>query len=403
MTIKEMREQRAKLISQARGLVDAADAAKRGLTVEEQTQFDKLMDDANKMAEDIKKRENLAAVEADLAQQAGQPTRMEPESRAQAGGSEEYRKAFKKYLADGREGLNSAETRALQVDAAVSGGYLVTPVQFVNTLIAAVNNQVFVRPLATVMSVANADSLGAASLENDPADPAWTAEIGSLSEDSTMSFGKRELHPHQLTKLVKVSRKLLRMTPDVEALVINRLAYKFAVTLENAYLNGSGAQQPLGVFTASADGVSTARDVSTGNTTTSMTFDGIMEAKYALKQQYWARANWIFHQNGAKQLAKLKDGDGQYIWRESVRAGEPDRLLNIPVSMSQYAPATFTTGLYVGILGDFSFYWIADALSMEIQRLVELYAATSQVGIVGRFESDGMPVLAEAFARVKLA
>ncbi len=40
---------------------------------------------------------------------------------------------------------------------------------------------------------------------------------------------------------------------------------------------------------------------------------------------------------------------------------------------------------------------------MEVQRLVELYAATNQVGLIGRMESDGMPVLEEAFARVKLA
>jgi hypothetical protein len=40
---------------------------------------------------------------------------------------------------------------------------------------------------------------------------------------------------------------------------------------------------------------------------------------------------------------------------------------------------------------------------MEMQRLEELFAATNQVGLVGRMESDGMPVLSEAFVRVKLA
>jgi len=39
---------------------------------------------------------------------------------------------------------------------------------------------------------------------------------------------------------------------------------------------------------------------------------------------------------------------------------------------------------------------------MRIQRLNELYAATNQVGFISRLESDGMPVLEEAFARVKL-
>ena len=71
--------------------------------------------------------------------------------------------------------------------------------------------------------------------------------------------------------------------------------------------------------------------------------------------------------------------------------------------MSELMPNTFTTGLYVGIIGDFAFYWIADALDMEIQRLEELYAANNQVGFITRAKSDGMPVLEEAFARVKLA
>ena len=40
---------------------------------------------------------------------------------------------------------------------------------------------------------------------------------------------------------------------------------------------------------------------------------------------------------------------------------------------------------------------------MQVQRLVELYAATNQVGFIGRLETDGMPVLEEAFSRVTLA
>ena len=83
--------------------------------------------------------------------------------------------------------------------------------------------------------------------------------------------------------------------------------------------------------------------------------------------------------------------------------GQPDRILDLPFYESEYVPNTFTTGLYVAILGDFSFYWVADALDFTIQRLVELYAATNQVGFIGRLETDGMPVLAEAFSRLKLA
>jgi HK97 family phage major capsid protein len=262
---------------------------------------------------------------------------------------------------------------------------------------------VFIRQWATNHQVPNAESLGAPSLDSDPADPTWTAEVAIGTEDSSMAFGRRELHPHPLGKFIKVSRTLLRKVPEVEGLVRSRLGYKFAVTMENAYLSGSGANQPLGVFVASDNGISTSRDVSEGNTTTELRFDGLIEAKFTLKQQYWPRAKWLFHRDGVKQIAKLKDGEEQYIWRESVRVGEPDRILGMPCFMSEYVPNTFTSNLYVGILADFSFYWTADALDMEIQRLVELYAATNQVGFIGRMESDGMPVLEEAFVRVKLA
>lgn len=168
-------------------------------------------------------------------------------------------------------------------------------------------------------------------------------------------------------------------------------------------MTGNGANQALGVFTASNDGISTARDVSTGNTNTAITYDGLKEAKYFMKAGYWPRLRWVFHRDAVKMLAKIKDGEGRYMWQDSVRVGEPDILLGFPVHMSEYAPNTFANGLYVGILGDFGKYWIADSLAMEIQVLAELYARTNQVDYIARLENDAMPVLEEAFVRVTLA
>jgi HK97 family phage major capsid protein len=277
------------------------------------------------------------------------------------------------------------------------------PIQMVDRIIQAVDDAVYIRRLATVVAVPNADSLGVPSLDADPADADWTSELATGSEDTTMAFGRRELHPHPLAKRLKISRKLLMKVPSAETLAIQRLGYKFGITEGKAYMTGSGAGQPLGVFTVSSNGISTSRDISSGNTTTSIQFDGLISAKYGLKAQYWPRAQWIFHRDAMAQIAKLKDSQGQYLWRESVRVGEPDRVLGLPANMSEYAPNTFTTGLYVGILGDFSNYWIADSMAMEFQRLQELYAETNQIGLIGRLDSDGMPVLEEAFVRVKLA
>jgi len=130
----------------------------------------------------------------------------------------------------------------------------------------------------------------------------------------------------------------------------------------------------------------------------------LINAKFGLKQPYriGTRAKWLFNRTGVKNIRKLKDGIGQYFWEPALKAGEPDRVLDIPVFESEYVPDTWSTGQYVGILGDWSYYWIADSLAVEIQRLDELYAAANKVGFISRIETDGMPVLAEAFVRVKL-
>jgi HK97 family phage major capsid protein len=101
------------------------------------------------------------------------------------------------------------------------------------------------------------------------------------------------------------------------------LAYKFGVTQEKGYLTGTGNKQPLGVFTASNDGISTGRDVSTGNTTTSITFDGLIGGQVVAQGGYWNKAEWLFHRDAVKQISKLKDGDGQYIWRSRCARASP--------------------------------------------------------------------------------
>ncbi len=312
-----------------------------------------------------------------------------------------HAQAFRKFLLSKAPTYSDVESRALQMDDQDAGGYIVAPERFQNTLIQAIDDIVYLRQWATVQTVSNAQTLGVPSLDNDPADPDWTGEITAAVEDTTMDFGKRAFTPHPLSKLIKVSNTLLqRSTLGPEAIVRERLAYKFGTTQENAFQSGDGAGQPLGLFTASADGIPTSRDSDTGSTT-GFTMDGLILAKYQLKAGYWNRARWLVHRDGARRIAQLKDSNNNYLWRESVRAGEPDRLLGRPIFMSEFTPNTFTAALYVGMLADFSFYWIVDALTLSIIRLNELYAATFQTGYIGRMESDGMPVLGEAFVRLK--
>ena len=446
MNINEIRAKRATLVNEGRGLLDRAEHEKRDLSQEEQNQWDRIMAEVDRLAGDIDRQERQRAADDSLGRSSGpraggatwnpqddedddadgdEPLAVrqavavaERASRERAARPEiakilrtkrngKFVRAWTDYLRSGGA-VGRQELRDLQADLDVSGGYLRPDQQFVANLIKFVDDFVYIRQLATVMTVMSADSLGIPVYDTDIADADWTNELATGTDDTAMAFGRRELRPHPLAKRVKLSRKLLRQSAiDVEAFVRSRLGYKFGVTQEKAFLNGTGAQQPLGVFTASASGISTARDVSTGNTTTAIQADNLIEVKYSIKAQYWPRARWIFHRDALKQIRKLKDGDGQYLWTpgvgQSLTGGSGDRIIELPFLLSEFAPNTFTTGKYVGILGDFSFYQIADALSMEVQLLNELYAEQNQVGLIARMETDGAPVLEEAFARVKLA
>jgi HK97 family phage major capsid protein len=408
--LKDLRERRGRIVNEMRGMLDSAGAQQRDLNSEEQAKYDTLFEEQNGLGGQISREERQQDLDRRMAELASSTEKRQAAGADNAAtptsprATPEYRAAFDRLLCGGMNSLTSEELRSLRVGADVDGGYLVAPEQFVKNLIKAVDDQVFIRGLATTFQLPQAASLGVPTLESDPSDADWTTELQTGSEDNSMSFGKRSLSPSPLAKRIKISQPLLRQALiGAEQLVIDRLSYKFAVTQEKSFLTGNGVGQPLGVFIASASGISTARDVSTGNSTTNITFDGLIEAKYTLKSQYWPAARWIFHRDAMKRLVKAKDGEGQFIYRVSVREGEPDSLLGLSVSLSEFAPNTFTTAQYVGILGSFEHYWIADALSMQIQRLNELYAETNQVGFIGRLETDGAPVLEEAFVRVKLA
>lgn len=461
-TLKELHDKRAAAIKSARTVREKMETEKRtAMTAEERGQVDgwlKEADDLKKQIDEAQGDESrsrrLEAAEKDLDESRGRQTDDAPSSRRDdpdtpvgggregegrarergsgetreltwrvAGGEErsvplngpragsDYRRDYRQYLRSGtitnllaRSGHRTAEERDLQADSGDTGGYLVAPMQMVGGLLKSVDDMVHIRQLATVHQLTGAKNLGVVSLDADPDDGDWTSELATGSADTAMKFGRREMNPTPVAKRVKISRTLLRLVPDLERMVRERLAYKFAITEEKNFLTGDGSNKPLGVFTAHNSGVPTTRDVSTGNEATLIKADGLIRAKMNLKAQYRnsPSCRWLFHRDAVTQIMLLKDGNGQYLWRQGLTAGDPDTILAKQVLESEYAPNTFTSGLYVGMIADWRYYYIVESLAMEILRINELYAEANQVGFIGRMEVDGMPVLAEAFSRVKL-
>jgi HK97 family phage major capsid protein len=415
-------DQRAQAVSEARQILDRADRERRELSADEQSHYDRIDRDIDRLNDEIAKRERAQAAlkakpKADapgaasrivypgyeakgfLKGRSPRQTSLRPGTPEHARAQPKYEEAFLNYIRTGRAMLG------LQVGKDNKGGYL-APIAVATELIKFLDNAVWMRQICNVLPpLGDAVSIGIPTWDTDPNDADWTAEVpaSDISEDDAARAGRREMMPHLMSKLVKVSMKLMRSSViDPWALLTERLGYKFAITEEQGFLTGSGAQQPLGVFTASADGLPTSRDV-TASSATAWTADDLVNTMYNVKGQYQQNGAWIFSRQAVRNTRKLKDGNGQYIWQLGL-AGTPSTVLDRPYYISEYVNSTFTTGRYVCAFGDFKAgYWIADSLGMELQQLNELFALKNQVGVVGRKETDGAPVLQEALTRLVLA
>lgn len=313
--------------------------------------------------------------------------------------SKEYRQAMKGYMRGQRAIPSKAEFRDLQADVFTAGGAAMTPMSMAAGILKAVDDDLFMRQLGDVQRADTSESMGILSLDADPADSDWTAEIGTTQSDSTMAFGRREMTPHKLSKLIKISNKLLMRTSfDIEGFVTSRLGYKLGVSMEKAYMTGDGAKKPLGIFVANDDGIGTARDI-TSDAATAISVSDLVSLQTAVKMQYSRNGSWVFGRAALKQVRLMKTTEA-YVWQPALALGNPATILDRPYYISEYAPNVITAGLYTIVYGDFKYYGICDSLVQSIQRLNELYAVTDQTGYICRMWSDGMPLLSEAFARL---
>lgn len=406
----ELRKKRAALIKQCRDLLDRPSTKDGQLDAQDREQYDRMFEEVEELRVEIERHDKLERAEQDVEQNfvvspqlgtidgnAGREDKRTEEKK------EAQTRAFERYLRVGYQGLNGQERRDLEVGTDADGGFTVPPEDFGTALIKERDNLNFIRKWATVYRLEKAKKLTLPRLASDPSDADWTTELATGNEDSDMAFGQFELDPNPLAKRIKLSKTLLRESAlNIQQLVRSRLAYKFGVTEEKAFLTGTGSSQPLGVFTASSSGISTARDIRFASPT-AVDADTFKKAKYNMKQGYWPMLKWVMHRLIMQDVALLKDTQGRYLLQPSLASGEPDTVDGFEVYLSEYSPSTKAANAYATILGDFSNYSIVDELNLQMQVLTELYAVTNQIGIIGRLEADGKPSLEEAFTRVQYA
>lgn len=312
--------------------------------------------------------------------------------------TDEYRGNFGRFLMTG-------EVRDMTLSNTASGGALLAPASVSADIVKQVDNLCYIKAKAKKYPVTSTQATGVRRRPQRMSAASWTTEIGNIgAADSAMTFDRRDLTPQALVKLVLVSQRLLMSGLPIEKEVSDELAYQFAIAEENGFLNGNGVGQPLGVYnTTHASAISTARDVIT-KTVGALKADDLIALKYSIKQPYLTGpdAAWVFGRPVMAAIRMLVDNYGQYIWRAGLSSDRPDTVLDIPFCISEYAPGAIATGNYVAVLGNWSYYGVAELVDIFVQRLVELYAATNEVGFKGLAWIDGQPLLDEAFGRLKV-
>jgi HK97 family phage major capsid protein len=390
--ITELREKRARVWEKAKVFLDERRGEDDLLSAEDAATYEKMETEVVNLGKEIERLERQAALDLELSKATSLPLRTMPgvgEER-QGRATDEYTKAFWKHM---RNRGDYEVRNALTVGTDSEGGYLV-PDEFERTLIEALEEENIMRQLAKVITTSSGDKKIPVVASKGTA--AWVDEEGAIPEDDDV-FGQVSIGAYKVATMIKVSEELLNDSIfNLESYIAREFARRIGAKEEEAFLVGDGSGKPAGIFDDTHGG-----EIGVTTSTANIKMDEIFDLFYSLKSPYRKRATFITNDATVKEIRKLKDGQGQYLWQPSVKAGEPDTLLNRPVRTSAYVP-TIEPGVKVIAFGDFGYYWIADRQGRAFQRLNELYAATGQVGFRATQRVDGKLILKEAVKILKM-
>jgi HK97 family phage major capsid protein len=220
----------------------------------------------------------------------------------------------------------------------------------------------------------------------------WTAEGGTLTaSDPTLS--SVTLGAYKVGTIIQVSYELLHDEGfDVAGFIASEAGMMLGVTVDTAYVAGTGTTQPTG-FNAAATVALTAA-TGTGSTTSLPTSgavqgaDVLIELYHSIVPQYRPRASYIMHDATVKVVRKLKDSTGQYLWQPALVAGQPDTILGRPVYPDPHMPQIGVTTVPIAF-GDFRGYFIRDVTPLRFERSDEFAFGTDLVSFRALYRTDG--------------
>lgn len=403
MKIKELREQQAKLATNAKSkLEEITDDTPEERAKEIETEFDAMMANYDKLEERIAREQKLEDAEARANE--GDPRRPRGEDGESRGNkAPDYKDVFVKAIRFGVSGLKPEEREILQrhrtdvpeevraqsVGTDAAGGFTVpTELQAEIDKAMAAWGPMWDPGVARELNTSNGRRLEWPTVDDTAKTGRIKAENASVDDDGTddVAFGQKELDAYVYdTGMVRIPLELTQDSAfNIEALLNELFGERLGRLANTTLTTGTGSSQPNGVVTASSLGKTAASG-------TAIAADELIDLLHSVDPAYRASplSRWMFNDTTLAAIRKLKDGDGNYLWQMGdVRVGEPAQILGHPYSVNQ-AMANIGLSAKPVIFGDFSRYLVRKVMGFQVITLRERYAENFQVGMVGFKRFDG--------------
>ncbi len=291
---------------------------------------------------------------------------------------ERYSDAWWKYVLSDRgvdpsEILSHEEHRALSKGSNAAGGYLV-PQDFAEQVAAAAVAESAIAQLATQIDTDDGETF-TAPIVSAYGTAQWLAEAAAISATDE-TYAQSPLGAYKSGAKTVASEELVEDSAlNFDALMARVLGRRLGAIQRDAFAQGSGSGQPLGIAT-SGNGIPT----STGATGSTLTFTRAdVQAHYlALPAAYRARAVWVLHPDLFGRMAGAVDTAGGFLF-PSLQAAQPT-LMARPVYIDAGLPAAGANARS-GVLGDIeTAFGIRRVRGLGLQKLVELHSDQGQVG-----------------------
>lgn len=285
--------------------------------------------------------------------------------------------------------------RALVEGTDTEGGYLV-PEELRTEVFRVLPDMTIMRNLAKVLPMSS-DLLKINSLSARPK-AYWTSEYQSSSTTSA-EFGEISLTPNDLVCLLPISQQLLAdANINLVTFIIELFAEAIGLAEDEAFFTGSGTGQPKGISQETLS--------SKAKAGASLSMDDVIDLIDLVPQRVSQskKAAFVGHRNIKRQLRKIKDSNGDYIWRDGKGGvGGGGEIVRLPDTLYGYP---FYEQNFLGqtemYFGDWSMYVIGDRQTMAVQTTTEGGEAWRRNGLeIKAVERvDGKAIITSPFAKL---